>query len=334
VIELTCANCRNTLEVDDAFAGGVCRCQYCGTIQTVPKPGARAATPGGKRAAAGANEPKALYQVKSRTGLSSAPSGLEELAEVVHSSGLSSGLANRSPRNITSATPAQQKASNRTTLIAFVSGFVIVAILCLIAVVVVFSGNGAEDGTETTTGIDALPKTPGFYKTELSADKVVYVIDRGDATATHFPIIKSLITRSVASLGGDRRFAVVLWNNGGDDAYPLAGGSTYANADEVGKLSKWLDDVSTGRATSVESAIDNAAAQSPGEIVLLTAKSDQLGFTDFAADVLKAVKGKNIKLHCFSLGDSPSDDPLKTVARESKGTFTHITRPELSQLRQ
>ena len=24
------------LEIDDAFAGGVCRCQHCGTIQTVP----------------------------------------------------------------------------------------------------------------------------------------------------------------------------------------------------------------------------------------------------------------------------------------------------------
>jgi hypothetical protein len=335
VIELTCANCRNTLEVDDAFAGGVCRCQYCGTIQTVPKPGARATAPGQSRGAAvGSSEPKALYQVKSRTGLSSAPSGLEELAEVVHSSGLSSGLANRTSRTITTASPAQQKASNRTTLIAFVAGFVVVAVLCIIAVAVVFSGGDTNDADTVAGGVESLPKTPAFYKTELSADKVIYVIDRGDATATYFPTIKQLITRSVASLGDDRRFAVVLWNNGGDDAYPLAGGATYANADEVAKLGKWLDDVSTGRATSVNSAIENAARQSPGEIVLLTAKSDQLGFTDFAADVLNAVKGKDIKLHCFSVGESPSDDPLKRVALESKGTFTHITRPELAQLRQ
>jgi hypothetical protein len=36
VISLPCSHCQKTLEVDEAFAGGVCRCQHCGTIQTVP----------------------------------------------------------------------------------------------------------------------------------------------------------------------------------------------------------------------------------------------------------------------------------------------------------
>ena len=36
MIALTCTSCKKVLEIDDAFAGGVCRCQHCGTIQTVP----------------------------------------------------------------------------------------------------------------------------------------------------------------------------------------------------------------------------------------------------------------------------------------------------------
>lgn len=36
MIRLTCRKCRAGLELDDAFAGGVCRCQHCGAIQTVP----------------------------------------------------------------------------------------------------------------------------------------------------------------------------------------------------------------------------------------------------------------------------------------------------------
>ena len=36
MISITCTNCQTTLSIDDAFAGGVCRCQHCGTIQTVP----------------------------------------------------------------------------------------------------------------------------------------------------------------------------------------------------------------------------------------------------------------------------------------------------------
>jgi hypothetical protein len=36
MISLICTNCKAELEVDDAFAGGVCRCRHCGAIQTVP----------------------------------------------------------------------------------------------------------------------------------------------------------------------------------------------------------------------------------------------------------------------------------------------------------
>jgi len=334
VIQLTGANCKNGLEVDDAFAGGVCRCQYCGTIQTVPKPGARPRAPGSplQQSAGAPEEPKALYQVKSRTGLSSAPSGLEELAEVVHSSGLSSGLAHRTSRNMTTASPAQQKAANKATLIAFVVGFVVIAILSAGAMYLVF---GSKDGGTTDTGSDGgvatnIPSTPSFLQAELNADKVVYVIDRGDATANFFPVIKNLTTRSVRSLGGDRKFAVVLWNNGSDDAFPRSG-STYASSEEAEKLKTWFDDVSTGRATTVESAIQHAVEQSPGEIVLVTAKSDQLEGSDFVNNVLNAVKGKSIKILTVTLGDSPAGDPLKKIALETKGKFIHLTRQRLAE---
>jgi len=36
VISLPCTHCQRVLSIDEAFAGGVCRCQHCGTIQTVP----------------------------------------------------------------------------------------------------------------------------------------------------------------------------------------------------------------------------------------------------------------------------------------------------------
>ena len=32
-----CGHCAQTLQIDNVFAGGVCRCRYCGTIQTVPE---------------------------------------------------------------------------------------------------------------------------------------------------------------------------------------------------------------------------------------------------------------------------------------------------------
>jgi hypothetical protein len=37
MIKITCTSCQALLSMDDAFAGGVCRCQHCGAIQTVPR---------------------------------------------------------------------------------------------------------------------------------------------------------------------------------------------------------------------------------------------------------------------------------------------------------
>ncbi len=67
MISLTCTSCQRALEIDDAFAGGVCRCQYCGTIQTVPaslKQGGRPATPVGKSP----GTQKTLYQRQTSSG--------------------------------------------------------------------------------------------------------------------------------------------------------------------------------------------------------------------------------------------------------------------------
>src|SRR5688500_7123116 len=84
MIILTCTNCRARLEMDDAFAGGVCRCMYCGTIQTVPshlkRPGAT-------------NKVKTIYRTQPRArtngssgngnGAADASGELAQLADVV-----------------------------------------------------------------------------------------------------------------------------------------------------------------------------------------------------------------------------------------------------------
>src|SRR5207237_1537617 len=92
MIRINCTNCKAQLSIDEAFAGCVCRCQYCGTIQTVPKhlSSPAAAEAPVKTAAAGA--PRELYRKKSKGDIGMS-SGLDAIAEIVASSGLSgSGL--------------------------------------------------------------------------------------------------------------------------------------------------------------------------------------------------------------------------------------------------
>lgn len=76
MISLTCTSCKRGLEIDDAFAGGVCRCQYCGTIQTVPaalKQGGRPSTPIGKSPTV----QKTLYQKQTASPRSASGTGVQ-----------------------------------------------------------------------------------------------------------------------------------------------------------------------------------------------------------------------------------------------------------------
>jgi len=94
MIQINCNNCKALLQIDDAFAGGVCRCRYCGTIQTVPKHLKQSAN--GEQATvsasttSGSSKAKTLYKKKNAgrgEALGGSGSGLDELANIVASSG-------------------------------------------------------------------------------------------------------------------------------------------------------------------------------------------------------------------------------------------------------
>src|SRR6201999_2189329 len=118
MIRISCTNCKTILSIDDAFAGGVCRCQHCGTIQTVPAHLKGNATAAAKpTAAAGVGgqpwqgqQQKSLYQDMRRAQQQPAPDrestrGLEELSDAVLSSGLGRS-ALRKPGEKEAADPA------------------------------------------------------------------------------------------------------------------------------------------------------------------------------------------------------------------------------------
>lgn len=92
MIRLNCNNCKAQLSIDDAFAGGVCRCQYCGTIQTVPKHLKTAADSSGSVALRSPVKPASRTPRADPGG----SSGLDALANAVAGSGLSGSVVGRS----------------------------------------------------------------------------------------------------------------------------------------------------------------------------------------------------------------------------------------------
>ncbi len=317
MITLTCTQCHATLEMDEAFAGGACRCQHCGTIQTVPSHLKRKAMSGGT-----ANTKTLHVQPGRAEPAPPAPSsGLDELADIVASSGLTSRRLRHAPSSVPEASVAPPKKSLVVSLL--ICG-VIVFLLTALGVWYVMHGTNASSSAKPQATAAPVVREPTFCGVDLDVPSVVYVLDRGDSTRELFGHLKEACYRSLESLGSDRKFQVVFWNNGSDEAYPSRG-TTYATKDNVQACEKLFDEVSAFGQTDVTSAMTRAVASDPAVIVLATGKGWQLD-DSFAKTVLDIRKNKPIKIHTFALGDGGTNSALRDIATKTGGEF-HVISP-------
>src|SRR4051812_32604834 len=204
MIALTCTNCKKLLQIDDAFAGGVCRCMFCGTIQTVPSSRGRSASPN-----SAANAPKSAAPAKtlfqSSTHAPHAPhgghipptatsgSGLDELAQIVASSGLA-GTGLRCGHLRKAPPPAPPKSNAKLYIIAGSSilGVLIISVFLWL----IFSkpdhpaGPAVPDTSGTAGPTDARRATdaasPNYMGLSLTGPSVIYLLDRGSGTLETF----------------------------------------------------------------------------------------------------------------------------------------------------
>jgi hypothetical protein len=318
MITLTCTQCHATLEMDEAFAGGACRCQHCGTIQTVPTHLKRKAMSGG------AANTKTLHVHPTRPEPIAAPSsGLDELADIVASSGLTSRRLRHAPNRATAEAPVETQ--KKSLMMPLVIGGVVVALLAAIGIWLATRGGTAASGPAKPQA--AVAREPAFCGVKLDVPSVVYVIDRGDSTREHFGHLKEATFRSIESLGSDRKFQIVFWNNGSDESYP-ARGTVYATKDNIQSCERSFDEVSAFGQTDVGSAMTKAIASNPAVIVLATGKAWQLddAFTKHALDNRKDTP---VKIHTFAIGDGGANSPLRDIANKTGGEFHVVSASDL-----
>src|SRR3954466_14063903 len=162
MINLTCTNCTKILQIDDAFAGGVCRCKFCGRIQTVPAHKTRAAAPTAAVAAPkSAPPPKTLFKAPAHAPAAHAPptsgTGLDELAQIVASSGLA-GTGLRSPHLRT--TPVPPPPATNLKLYVIIGGGILglLIVVLLIWIIMHQSGNStaSNDSSQSTSDNQAV----------------------------------------------------------------------------------------------------------------------------------------------------------------------------------
>ena len=321
MITLVCTKCSTTLNVDDGFAGGVCRCSNCGTIQTVPARGQRAT--GGE----------AIFERPTR---GASKRDLEALGDIVTSSGLAgSGIL----RHARKPTAPPQEISRRHTLLASLLGAV-VAMLVVVGLWLFLRMGGSDTVTDRAavsspgqvTNLPPAARTgPRFGPIALKDNgPVVYLIDRGDATRAYTASLQRAVIRSVTSLGTSRKFQVRYWTAEGESpALPPA--PAEANAANIARLTLWMGDVAGGRATDASQSLDAALSVNPAEIVLVTGKAWQLD-ESFANEATVKLASSKTRVHAVALGGSSGNDALARFAAKSGGTFVDMDETTLSEI--
>lgn len=335
MISITCTNCQTSLSIDDAFAGGVCRCQHCGTIQTVPSK--KKTGPGGTAAGLGVKAPKTLYQKRVRD--TSVGTGLDELAEVVTSSGLTgSGLSSRSARPPGSAATIKQTQGNSITMMLGIAAIVVILLLIVTLIVVTRRDPGSAPNTPTAgaagvnDGAAAPSVAPTFSGVPLEHDSVVYLLDRGSSTQAPFGSLKEATLKSIESLGPRRRFQIIFWDNG-QDAGTFPALLTFASEANLTTIRRQIDELYAFGATDAGPALAKAIKQRPAAIVIATGKGADLddSFVQMVKDTKQNVP---VVIHAIAIGGSGQSAALKTVADMTGGHYRELSEGELSTIAQ
>lgn len=336
--------------MDDAFAGGVCRCQYCGTIQSVPAR-ARRVAPGVTPGASGA-----------KAGTTPAAHGLDALADVVASSGLSRGAlpAALQPGAPLAPTPAALPVDygrSPTKSLGFPLIVALAAIVLLLGMVaillvgkttvvpVVTPGLGPPGGIPPVSAPNlsnvvsndvraegeavAVPSGPHFCGIKLEGvPSVVYVLDRGQATAELFDTLKEATYRSVESLKPGTKFQIIFWDNADAPAAYPADQMADATSREIEAARTQFADVIAGGRARADGAVRRAAAHKPAAIVLVTGKAFDLE-ADLVKTVQNALRGATTKVHAVALRGDDQNPVLRTIADRTHGEYRVVTAREL-----
>jgi hypothetical protein len=332
MITITCTNCQTSLTMDEAFAGGVCRCQHCGTIQTVPKTAKHGASAG---SVAGS---KTLWKQKTASD-TSAGTGLDELADIVASSGLAgSGLQSGGLRKRPTTATAPPPAANKKMVPILAGAGGAIAVVLILGIWFLIKGdNPAGEKIENgpglvNTGQSVAVAGPSFGPVKLkAANTVAYVIDRGGGSSNVFGDLRTLTIKSISSLGSDRKFQIVFWEIKNEVyAYPESGATTAGESSINEATRKINDDVYAFGYSRVGPALKKAAASNPDAIIIATGKGGDLT-EEFTKDV-RDNRPKGVKIHTLNLGSGEAP-LLKAIAAETGGEYHVISEADLRNLK-
>jgi DNA-directed RNA polymerase subunit RPC12/RpoP len=306
-IRVRCTECKKKISIDEAFAGGVCRCPYCRALVLVSSEGIPGEVGGGAGQAGGRVE-----RPEAPTAPAPAPSGTPVRATVEYDS-------------VPLADPVRLQGILTVVLIGLMA--LMVAAIVLIAWRMLHPpGAPGVPGPPPPPPQQANPFLPppgtgiGLGDMRLHPP-VVYCLDAGSGM-TDFLDYAVLMTRvSAESLGSDSRFNALICVEGGEGpktwyrwALPEMSVADEPTRAAVGEM---LMALRPAGATDILPALGAGIDAGAKEIVLLARKP--LGET--GAVTAPAIE-RDVQIHVVALGaDAEAIESLSALAQATGGQF-------------
>ncbi|MCC6581593.1 MAG: hypothetical protein IT440_14265 [Phycisphaeraceae bacterium] len=309
-MELECPQCRQVLEIDEAFAGSVCRCSHCGALMTVPAK--ESERPSARRP----ERPQSVGQTQhAASKLKFVPAPDPDDIPHVHA-------------------PARSSSSLRNTLavVSFVALALVLLAVCFLAIRMVISspdGNSAqlEQRRRDVLGYNpdlnpfTLPQ-PNLFGVQL-VDGSAIVVDVSADSRYWWSLARDALAANLAKLSSGDRVQLYLCPEEGVTVVP-ATLTTWTDADRRSLTDKLGKMYAVGR-TNLAPALAKAVNAGASRVVLLTSQQlteDQVKTLDAA---LSAKEGVTLDVLTVD-NDSP---PLAQLASRHQG---HMISLPLSKL--
>jgi hypothetical protein len=207
-----------------------------------------------------------------------------------------------------------------------------VGVLATVVVVIILTrGQRATVVTPSVVlpTIEIVPdSTPSFCGIEIKEPVVIYLVDRGNSARDAMGHLSNAAIRSIRSLGSDRKFQIIFWDNGQpDNAFP-PGAPQFATPEAVNAARRALESVVAFGRTDVEPALKKALSSKPNVIMLVTAKGAELddAFADLVINQQKSA-GAATRIHTIAIGEP--GEALPRVAQTTGGQHVTLSMSEL-----
>jgi hypothetical protein len=297
-IKIRCVDCKKKISIDEAFAGGVCRCPYCTAIVYVPDSGDT--TTSSRRPEAPTARPDAPV-------LAGTQSESDDALAAAHGQAHIPTAAPVKLQGIVSIVLA-------VLLLGMVSGIIVLAFKMMGGPPIVIDIPDDYENTAFTTR--EFPAVAGTIKIQVP---VVYCIDTSRQMSEALEHAGNIVIASAKSLKGGK-FNLILLGEESDkvlSAKPIS-------SDEAGiaKLEAFLAPELCGAAEQsrgLKTALDMGA-----KTVVLLAQEAEMGIKAIAEG---AFKEKSVKLHTIVLAGSSEE--LEELSKLTGGVSKSYTLSEL-----